>query len=314
MSAAPQELLEARALLLKHLDMHPGTPPADLDPAEVGIVGGPAHVGTDTYHCGVDTLARGSWYSAGESPRDRKPDVYAAALDVGDFSRGKANLRHFSAWLVAQCAAGASFTRDIREVIYSLDGRTVRRWDRLGLRSNGGLDHTWHTHISFFRDARGRGAVAMVRAYLIHVSILPGTDTTTSTTPQEDDDMSQQTIPVPAGFAYNERGDLLAPESAVVIGTEPAGYAPNPLVAGRRIYLSAMTDHTKTGAPVKLRVAVHDGAGYVVTTHEIKAGGRTALVIGGAAKGPTGYSITIGRITGDPSTATLPLSILVTVA
>ncbi|MDP9799339.1 hypothetical protein J2S43_007851 [Catenuloplanes nepalensis] len=185
MTVAPTELLGARAMLLEHLDMHPGTVPADLDPAEVGIVAGPASMGTDSYHCGEPELPGGAVYSKHESPRDSRPDAYASALDVGEFSRGRATLRDFSLWLVAQCEAGADWTRDIREVIYSPDGKTVKRWDRLRRRSSGDASHLTHTHISWFRDSRGHGALAMVRAYLQHVGILAA-----PTDKEDEEDMS----------------------------------------------------------------------------------------------------------------------------
>jgi hypothetical protein len=41
-------------------------------------------------------------------------------------------------------------------MIYTPDGKTVARWDRLGKRSTGDSSHLWHTHLSFFRDSEGR--------------------------------------------------------------------------------------------------------------------------------------------------------------
>ncbi|MGW1057632.1 hypothetical protein [Micromonospora rubida] len=182
MTTAPPTLLAARQLLLQHLDVTKGvTRTADLDPAEVGIVGDPAHIGG--YHCGTDRVRRVSGqvrdYSVVESPRDRSGLAnMACALDVGDFSisvAGKShNLRSFSAWLVAQCKAGTADTRDIREVIYSPDGKTVKRWDRLGLRATGDGSHRWHTHISYHRDAikAGRDQTAVYRRYLTHIGLI----------------------------------------------------------------------------------------------------------------------------------------------
>ncbi|ATO17826.1 hypothetical protein CO540_13370 [Micromonospora sp. WMMA2032] len=180
-TTAPQTLLDARRLLLNHLDINPGkVVSTDLDPAEVGIVPDAAHRGG--YHCGADRVISND-YSVVESSRDRTGlTSYACALDVGAFSvrSGGAThtLRTFSTWLVAQCAAGTADTRDIREVIYSPDGSTVRRWDRLGRRSSGDSSHLWHTHISYHRDAirAGRDQTAVFRRYLTTIGLIQGDD------------------------------------------------------------------------------------------------------------------------------------------
>ncbi|MEV4766627.1 hypothetical protein AB0J89_28760 [Micromonospora chokoriensis] len=180
MTRAPDNLLALRSLLLTHLDNAPG--PDDLEPAEVGIVGDPAHRGG--YHCGSDRVVPND-YSVVESPRDRAGlTLDAAALDVGQFdvrSGGRSNtLPSFSVWCVAQCAANAADTRDIREIIYSPDGSTVKRWDRLGKRTTGDSSHRWHTHFSFFRDAikAGRDQRPLFRRYLSSIGLLEDDDMT----------------------------------------------------------------------------------------------------------------------------------------
>ncbi|MEK8108645.1 hypothetical protein NKG94_34415 [Micromonospora sp. M12] len=184
MTRAPANLLAVRSLLITHLDNAPG--PDDLDPDEVGIVGDPAHRGG--YHCGSDRVVNGD-YSVVESPRDRAGlTLDAAALDAGQFevrSGGRThNLPSFSVWCVAQCAANAADTRDIREIIYSPDGRTVKRWDRLGRRSTGDSSHRWHTHFSFFRDAirAGRDQRPLFRRYLSSIGLLEDDDMTPKST------------------------------------------------------------------------------------------------------------------------------------
>ncbi|MGC4864403.1 hypothetical protein ACLQ3B_03085 [Micromonospora sp. DT53] len=180
MTRAPANLLAVRSLLLTHLDNAPG--PDDLDPGEVGIVGDSAHLGG--YHCGSDRVVPND-YSVVESPRDRAGlTLDAAALDVGQFdvrSGGRTNtLASFSVWCVAQCAANAADTRDIREIIYSPDGSTVKRWDRLGKRTSGDSSHRWHTHFSFFRDATkaGRDQRPLFRRYLSSIGLLEDDDMT----------------------------------------------------------------------------------------------------------------------------------------
>lgn len=125
----------------------------------LGIVGDEDHHGG--YHQGKPNVPATD-YSRDESSRDEKGLTGAAsALDVGKWS----GLRTFSKWLVEQCKAGAEDTRDIREVIYSPDGQTVKRWDRLGIRSSGDSSHLQHTHISYFRDSENRDKTGLFRRY-----------------------------------------------------------------------------------------------------------------------------------------------------
>ncbi|MFI7069542.1 peptidoglycan-binding protein [Micromonospora sediminicola] len=164
MTAAPKNLLAVRTLLLENLP---------LAPLAVGIVGDSRHRGG--YHCGSDRTVSGD-YSVTESSRDRAGlSQYASALDVGQFYQGGHNLRTFSLWLVVECAAGAPDTLDIREVIYSPDGRSVKRWDRERRRSSGDSSHLAHTHVSFYRDATksGRDLTPLFRRYLAHVAGKP---------------------------------------------------------------------------------------------------------------------------------------------
>lgn len=177
MTRAPANLLAVRSLLLAHLNVDKNAVrDADLEPAEVGIVGDPAHRGG--YHCGSDRVVTND-YSVVESSRDRTGlTLDAAALDVGQFSVRSGgsthDLRSFSTWCVGECQRNAADTRDIREIIYSPDGRTVRRWDRLGRRSSGDSSHLWHTHFSFFRDSikAGRDQTPLFRRYLTTIGLL----------------------------------------------------------------------------------------------------------------------------------------------
>ncbi|RLK13333.1 putative peptidoglycan binding protein [Micromonospora sp. M71_S20] len=176
MTRAPQNLLAVRRLLLDHLNIDPDAVRGqDLEPAEVGIVGDPAHRGG--YHCGSDRVVTRD-YSVVESPRDSAGlTLDAAALDVGLFevrAGGRThNLRTFSTWCVAQCVAGTPDSRDIREIIYSPDGKVVRRWDRLRKRTSGDSSHLWHTHFSFFRDSikANRDQTPLFRRYLTSIGL-----------------------------------------------------------------------------------------------------------------------------------------------
>ncbi|GAB3389260.1 hypothetical protein RMN56_21560 [Micromonospora halotolerans] len=177
MTSAPANLLAVRNLLLTYLNVDKNTVRSqDLEPAEVGIVGDPNHRGG--YHCGSDRVVARD-YSVVESPRDSSGlTLHASALDVGTFSvtSGGAthNLRTFSTWFVSQCVAGAADARDIREIIYSPDGSTVKRWDRLGKRTTGDNSHLFHTHFSFFRDSTkaGRDQTPLFRRYLTAIGLI----------------------------------------------------------------------------------------------------------------------------------------------
>lgn len=180
MTEAPPRLLEARALLHEHLN---------LPLVSLGISGDTAHVGGgDSYHLGKDQIrARNGRdrYSVDESTRDQHGlDGYASAFDLGYFKvntlRGTFDLRDYSNWLVGLCRANDPDTADLREVIYSPDGRTVRRWDRLGRRSTGDNSHLAHTHHSEHRDATGNRMTRLVTRWLQHIGLIP-----------EEDDMTQ---------------------------------------------------------------------------------------------------------------------------
>lgn len=176
MTNAPENLRQVRGLLLTHLGPH------GLSSGSVGVVGDTNHRGG--YHCGSDRVLRNADgsirdYSVIESRRDRDGlTLDAAGLDVGLFEartpKGTFDLAHFSRWCAAECAKKAPDARDIREVIYSPDGRIVRRYDALGYRSSGDDSHLWHTHFSFFRDAikAGRDQTPLFRRYLTTIGLL----------------------------------------------------------------------------------------------------------------------------------------------
>lgn len=113
------------------------------------------------YHEGNDLLAAAGRlntdYSKRESARDRPGTDGSSAIDIGQFDivlngRRIRLIQDFNPWLIRQCRANAVDTLWIREVIYTLDGVSVLRWDREGKRSTGDSSHRTHTHISGYRD------------------------------------------------------------------------------------------------------------------------------------------------------------------
>lgn len=169
MSFAPPTILAVRKLIQVHVPQ--------LSAVELGIVGSDSHANSGTsYHLGKDAV-RADAYSVDESSRDRNGLSNAASgLDIGYFKvvvKGVAHtLRGFNAWAVVECRAGAPDTRDIREIIYSLDGEVVKRWDDLGIRSSGDSSHRTHTHISWYRDSETRDKTSLFRRWFEHIGAI----------------------------------------------------------------------------------------------------------------------------------------------
>ena len=151
----------------------------------LGIVGDVKHKASGTsYHLGRTDLKPDAY--SRKLQRDSKGlTERASALDLGRLNKKIAKLRKFSNWLVDQAEAGS--TPDIREIIWSPDGKEVHRWDHhahariVSLRrvknpgqkakivvvtpQNGDESHFWHTHVSFYRDSRLRPKVDYFRPF-----------------------------------------------------------------------------------------------------------------------------------------------------
>ena len=140
----------------------------------LGVVGNAAH--TYGYHLGRDRIygrgGQGARDYSVRTARDRAGLTDAAmALDLGRLHGSLTPLRAFSVWLVAQCRANRPGTSDIREVIYTPDGKSVYGWSReAGVASRpilgyGDSSHLTHTHISFYRDAERHDLAVAFRPY-----------------------------------------------------------------------------------------------------------------------------------------------------
>jgi hypothetical protein len=186
----------------------------------LGIVGDVKHKQKGTsYHLGSSDLKPGA-YSA-TLKRDRNGlTERASALDLGKLEKRIGKLRKFSNWLVEQAEAG--LTPDIREIIWSPDGKEVRRWDEhqdrvfVSLRRHkdgtivvvnegqGDATHFRHTHVSFYRDTRLAPKVEYFRPFF-ETPIPPKQDDEPEPDPNDDilldpddeDDPSPDDLPAP---------------------------------------------------------------------------------------------------------------------
>jgi hypothetical protein len=164
MTLSPPTLLELRAFL---------TPHTGLSAGNLGIVGDTAHAKRGvSYHLGRDQLTGGAY--SRKTKRDKEGLTNAAsAMDIGNHK----DLRRVSLALVAACQANAPGTSDIREVIYTPDGKNVFRWDRErghasapvksvqrnGKWTQGDMSHLFHTHVSWYRDSEARSKLLVFK-------------------------------------------------------------------------------------------------------------------------------------------------------
>lgn len=188
MTFAPETIQKTRKLKIQHLDLHPTSHnyPNDLDPDEVGIVGDTAHAAKGTsYHLGKDQLTSTAY--SRRTARDKAGLSNAAsAEDVGYFkvttAKGTFDLKHYTKWLFAECRKSAPDTLDLREVIGTVDGKTVLRWDaergRDSAPRSGEADssHLTHTHKAWYRDSEFRAKTPLDERYLREIGVTEGDD------------------------------------------------------------------------------------------------------------------------------------------
>lgn len=152
MTFSPPTLLAVRALMRQKT----GLPAVALGIQHFTPQGGGYHEGNDLLR---QAGREHTDYSKRESDRDRPGSDAACGLDVGRFSvqskTGLVDNHRMTRWMLAQLAADTVDSRWIREIIYSLDDKTVKRWDRLKIRSTGDSSHRTHEHYSSFRDDIG---------------------------------------------------------------------------------------------------------------------------------------------------------------
>jgi len=153
-----------------------------LKPVSLGVVGNAKHL--SGYHLGKDRIFGASGQGKNDysvkTARDKAGLTNeASAIDIGNFPR----LHELGLWIVRQARAGAEDTKDIREVIYSPDGKTVLRWDRqngqksFGHKGEADNSHRTHTHVSWYRDSAKRDKTAIFVRFFDHPGqVLNGDD------------------------------------------------------------------------------------------------------------------------------------------
>ena len=205
----------------------------------LGIVGNAAH--TIGYHLGRDRIygpdGIGDQDYSVQYIRDKAGlSNAAAALDLGELHGSLVELRAFSNWLVDQAMHNATVRRDIREIIYSPDGKIVQRWSGIDNSihtgaGNGDSSHLQHTHLSYFRDSEQRDKIAVFRPYfeddmtglmLRFVDRVNGIATVTGSGHALIRTDNQLNVPIPAGQKreVTGRAKLLAATGSHPAGTE----------------------------------------------------------------------------------------------
>jgi len=292
-----------------------------------GIVGDAAHQ-TDpgkhlSWNDNVRLFGTGAW-PLRQVAGDRNPPNKTAAAAI-DIKMNAVDMKRVHNRFIAVFNARA---RDPRaRFVTAFNGYngtgTAQRFDM----QTGGISwtddsHNWHEHVEVPYDQVD--SVRMVDAVM---SIVAGetleayaarTGTTTSTGGEDasgEEEVHMIPIQLPRGFAFDEKGGLLAREYAISVPVEPAGHAGNPIVGTKKLYLSFSSDFNDK--PIPVRVAIWNGAGWTVTTLQVKKDGRNDVAVP-PVKGPSAYNVSVGRVrpmaTTDAAEATYPLSVLVTVA
>lgn len=217
----------------------------DRGGSNLGIVGDASHQARPSYHNGRDVIARyGRTCSTDYSichPRDvRGLSDAASALDIGPGAVGFRLLRDFTKRLGEAVVRGDPDTADIREVLGTDDGATVRCW--ISPQAGGGkvltgcadTSHLTHTHVSWFRDARDHDLTPPFRRLLGLQTSAP--------TPEVDMIATVTVTPFPASVHI-----------AIPAGTTVSGY--DPARPGKAIITRTFTSPTGTWADATVEVS-----------------------------------------------------------
>lgn len=255
--------------------------PAKLGGQLSGIVGDRAH--TYGYHRGRNYVSAGDY--SRQLPEDRAGDGEAASAI--DWSLNTSQMKLYTQRLVDATSRRDPRVRYLREFYGTTNGSSVtgriHDGENAGWRSGSSdSSHLWHIHMSFFRKySNSMEAVQAVFDVLAGRASTPAPEPT----PSGEDEMTNNELP--RGFAFGLGGPM-DPSKVLTVG----------LPGKADVYFT--TDFA--GDPgVKLRVAIHDGAGWAIHHIDVPSGrgkvpvrgvGKSARV---EAKNVTGSLISVGR-------------------
>lgn len=270
MSYAPQSILDVARLWTAH------------GGSNLGIVGDTAHQGRPSYHNGKDVITRYGRTCANDYSICHPRDVAglsdaASALDLGPGAAGFGALRDFTRRLGAAVVRGDPDTKDIRDVLGTDDGVTVRCWispqvsGKTGTILTGCADssHLTHTHISWFRDSRDHDLTPVFRRLLEQPAAAPAPQPPTATSEVE-------MIATVTVKPFPQPVHLAIPAGATVEGYDPAR-------PGKPVVTRAFGSPTGTWADATVEVL---WSGYPAGTEApVPRGGPFLRVTEGVYKG-----------------------------
>lgn len=284
----------------------------DFDAFEPSVQLGGIYAAKTGYH-DIRQAVSARDYSVGEVAADRNgPGDKAAAIDL---SMPTAGMITYTNRLKAAAKA-----RDerlfiggvpiIREFIGTDNGARVYCYVLTGGRARGlsadasddfGRDssHLWHLHISIIRQfCADSGAMSRLSSVLRGEPLAAWkARVNPAPAPVVRKGIDMTSYQVPRGFAFDENENLIDRANMLSLATEPAGLAGNPAgFADKRLLIGLHADMTgQDNPPVKIRVAINNGAGWSVEKVEIKGGGRVPVPVP-APKGDSAFGISVGRM------------------
>jgi hypothetical protein len=131
----------------------------------LGVVGDAKHAAKGvSYHLGRDQLLKDAYSIQTKRDKDGLSNA-ASAIDLGRLRKTLPNLRAFSRWLVARCMDDTSVRRDIREIIYTPDGKRVQRYSGIENKIFTGPGNGDDSHLTHTRDSEARDKVEVFRPF-----------------------------------------------------------------------------------------------------------------------------------------------------
>lgn len=201
------------------------------------------------YHVPACRLSSSDYSMQGPANRPVNA-TYGCAIDI---SMSWPAARDWLRWLIGEIRTDR--IQGIAEVIGSYNGRDVRYWSDTSGWHEGGVPYTGSGHDTWTHVAIYRSTALEDHRLLAGWSATGYSGSDPSTPPNDEDDMPVfQSLPIPAGFAFDEHGNLIDRSKVVCLAVPPVNAGGLPWGPG---YVSFGCDFGQT----KLRIAVHNGAG-----------------------------------------------------